>query len=89
MNLPTVKELVSNGNRVHFAFLRAGFAHYLVEKYDEETDSVTTYLFTVPLDDIGTATLRATDKAITFMRWIRKAVENKELVFYSVTRNKN
>ena len=38
------------------------------------------YIFTVPLEDIGTATLLAEDKAITFMRWIRKAIENKTLI---------
>lgn len=38
------------------------------------------YTFPVPLDDIGTATLLSEDKAITFMRWIRKAIEDKTLV---------
>lgn len=31
--------------------------------------------FTVPVEDIGQATLMRQDKAITFMRWIRKAIE--------------
>jgi len=34
----------------------------------------------VPLSDIGDATLHATDKAIVFMRYIRKAVEEHTFV---------
>lgn len=39
-----------------------------------------TYQFCIPLDDIGNGTLRSTMKAIECMRWIRKALENKELI---------
>lgn len=31
--------------------------------------------FPVPLDDVGDATLEKEDKAIMFMRYIRKAIE--------------
>ncbi len=33
------------------------------------------FLFPVPIDDIGTATFLRTDKAILFMRYIRKWME--------------
>lgn len=38
-----------------------------------------TYDFPVPLDDIGNATLLYQDKAIMFMRYIRKAMEQGTL----------
>ena len=38
------------------------------------------YQFTVPVDDIGNATLLAQDKAITYMRWIRKAISDNTLI---------
>ena len=67
--LPTVSELVKDNNRVHFAFYRSGFFYYIVVI----TNHI--YEFPVPIEDIGNATLHDHDKAITFMRWIRKSIE--------------
>jgi len=71
-----IKDLIYNGNTVHFAFYRQQYFYYnvLSSRYNCH------YQFPVPLDDIGTATLKSQDKAITFMRWIRKAIEDKTLV---------
>ncbi len=38
------------------------------------------YKFPVNLEDLGTATLLAEHKAITLMRYIRKALEDKTFV---------
>lgn len=46
----------------------------------KEYQGIDSYLFTIPLNDIGNGTLRASMKAIEVMRWIRKALENKELI---------
>lgn len=48
-------------------------------------DIVNWYQFTVPLSDIGTGTLMKRDKAIYYMRWIRKAIDNKEFAFHAQT----
>ncbi len=61
-------------NKVTFSYLRKGTAFYNVIVDD------ITYVFPVPLDDIGDATLMKEDKAIIFMRYIRKAIENKEFI---------
>jgi len=53
-------------NQVHFRYFRDGLFYY-------ESDNG--FLFPVPLTDIGTATLKDTDKAILFMRWIRPHFE--------------
>lgn len=78
-----ISELVKH-NEVFFDSYRQGVMYYRLcvflgrdeLGYREEA----WFLFTVPLDDVGTATLKYKDKAITFMRWIRKAVENKTLI---------
>lgn len=34
------------------------------------------FMFPVPLDDIGTGAMLSRDKAITYMRWIRKSIND-------------
>jgi hypothetical protein len=68
-----ITELVRN-NKVYFSYLRQGSAFYKVSYKMKD------YTFPVPLDDIGTATLLNEDKAIFYMRWIRKAVDDKTFV---------
>ena len=69
----TIKEIVKD-NVARFAFYRAGNAFYEVEV------AGTRYKFPVSLEDLGTATLLAEHKAITLMRYIRKALEDKTFV---------
>ena len=54
---------------VDFTFYRAGHLYYVTEMGLE---------FAVPIDDIGDATFMAEDKAILFMRYIRKHLEQLE-----------
>jgi len=68
-----IKDIVK-GNVARFAFYRAGNAFYEVE-----VDG-TRYKFPVSLEDLGTATLFAEHKAITLMRYIRRALEDKTFV---------
>jgi len=65
-----IKDIVK-GKVARFSFYRAGHAFYEVEV------SGTKYKFPVSLEDLGTATLLAEHKAITLMRYIRKALEDK------------
>lgn len=74
MNKPALKELIKS--EVRFEMYRQGIFYYRVWHLTEKIQ----YLFPVPADDIGTATLLASDKAITFMRWIRKALEDGTLI---------
>ena len=74
-------ELVK-GHRVSFQSFRQGVFYYILTTIEDVENGMkfTDYQFGVPLDDIGTATLKAQDKAITFMRWIRKAIEDKTFI---------
>jgi len=77
----TVKDFVGSNNKVTFDSYRQGHFYYNVPRLavDEDDVFLDVYQFTVPIEDIGTATLLAEDKAITFMRWIRKAIEDGTL----------
>jgi hypothetical protein len=69
MELPNIKDLVKD-KQVQFVRYRAGELWYKCENGME---------FPVPISDIGDATFLATDKAILFMRYIRKQLEALEL----------
>jgi len=73
----TVKELVKD-NEVTFDSFRQGFFYYNLTISGGGIMKI--YQFSVPLEDIGTATMPAKEKAILFMRWIRKAKEDKTLI---------
>lgn len=64
-----IKDMVKDGKRVTFAFYRCGELYYRTECGFE---------FPVPIHDIGNATFLAEDKAILFMRYIRKHIANIE-----------
>jgi hypothetical protein len=70
-----IKDIVKD-NHVRFRRYRQGVMYYSVSvpgKPDE-------YMFPVPLSDVGDATLDAQDKAIIFMRYIRKAIDENTSV---------
>jgi len=70
-----IKDIVKD-NEVTFLRYRQGIAYYTVRVPNDDVD----YLFPVPLNDVGDATLLARDKAIVFMRYIRKAIEEGTFV---------
>lgn len=72
--MPSIKELVKD-NIVTFTHYYEGDLWYNVEYCDEFGDDVT-YAFPVPVSDIGNAIFRASDKAMLFMRYIRKQLSN-------------
>lgn len=70
-----IKRFVGGFNRVWFEYYRQGYFYYNVK--DLETGE--TFTFPIPIVDTGSASLNHDDKAITFMRWIRKAIDEKTL----------
>lgn len=66
-----LKTIVSDGNKAKFSHYRDGNFFYLVKVQDQ------TYSFPIPIEDAKGTTLFAEFKAITLMRWIRKAIEDK------------
>ncbi len=69
-----IKEIVKD-NTVRFVRYRQGFAYYGVHVPEQGE-----YTFPVPLADIGDATLEHEDKAILFMRYIRRALDDGTFV---------
>lgn len=69
-----IKDLVKD-NVVIFDSYRAGVFYYNIMTQMEDK-----YQFQVPIEDIGNATLLSSDKAITYMRWIRKSMADNTLI---------
>lgn len=66
-----LKAIVGNNNKAVFSHYRDGNFFYVVKVQNE------TYSFPIPIEDAKGTTLFAEFKAITLMRWIRKAIEDK------------
>ena len=60
-----IKEMIKN-KKVTFLFYKEKELWYTTECGFE---------FPVPINDVGTASMNAEDKAIMFMRWIRKQID--------------
>lgn len=58
---------------VTFLFYRKGYLYYSCENG---------FVFTVPVEDTGDAEFKSSDKGIFFMRWIRKTIQEAELLGY-------
>jgi hypothetical protein len=67
--MESIKDMVKDNRKVRFSFYRDRQLFYLTESGFE---------FPVPIDDIGNATFLAEDKAILFMRYIRKHLKTIE-----------
>lgn len=57
----TLKDMVSNNKTVTFLYYKDSNLWYKTE---------CDFTFPVPIDDVGTATMMASDKALLFMRYI-------------------
>ena len=66
-----LKAIVGGSNKARFSHYRDGNFFYVVAVEDQ------TYSFPIPVEDAKGTTLFAEFKAITLMRWIRKALEDK------------
>ena len=64
-----IKSMVKDGKKVNFVFYRSGELFYTTECGFE---------FPVPIHDTGNGIFKAEDKAILFMRYIRKHIVNIE-----------
>lgn len=69
----TIKEVVKN-NTAEFSFYRQNYIYYKIKIQDDW------YEFPIDIEDLGTATLVSPCKAITLMRYIRKAIEGNMLI---------
>jgi len=71
-----VKDFVAKDNLVRFDSFRNGIFYYNVA----HTKTGLLHQFQVPIEDVSGVTLIAHDKSVTYMRWIRKSIENKTLI---------
>lgn len=64
-----IKDMVKGGKQVEFQFYRKGELFYKTE---------CGFLFPVPISDTGDGQFNRTDKAMMFMRYIRKYIQELE-----------
>lgn len=62
----SIKDMVKDDKKVYFLFYRCGELWYKTE---------TNFVFPVPISDTGDATFLNEDRAMLFMRYIRKHLE--------------
>ncbi|MCB0631289.1 MAG: hypothetical protein KDD15_16200 [Lewinella sp.] len=74
----TLKEIVKD-NRVYFNSYRKGVLYYRVAVDGKN------YRFPVPIEDTGDATFLDSDKAMLFMRYIRKALKENTFELLAVS----
>jgi len=67
--MSNIKDMVKDGKQVEFKFYRKGELFY-------ETECG--FLFPVPISDTGDGQFNRTDKAMMFMRYIRKELTARE-----------
>lgn len=65
--MKTLKEMVANDAKVHFEYFRKGELWYITDCGFE---------FPVPVEDTGDGTFLKSDRAMLFMRYIRKQLES-------------
>lgn len=89
----TLKEIVENGNIARFSHYRDGNLWYVVEIPDLNLSATSTaksaieeaaqktvrYQFPISNEEAKGGTFLAEHKAVTLMRWIRKAIESDTL----------
>lgn len=68
-----IKEIIKD-NKVNFSHYRANILYYNIIVNNEK------FMFPVPIEDIGDATFLNEDKAIIFMRYIRKGLNENTFV---------
>lgn len=80
MNKVNLKDLVKD-NYCNFSHYQGENLFYNVSAYPDSdaTEYISNYQFPIPIIETGNAFFMAREKAIYFMRWIRKAIENEEL----------
>lgn len=70
-----ITNFVNPVNVATFDHLRCNVAYYTIG----DIFSSERYMFPIPLEDLGNATLQNQERAIILMRYIRKALENNEM----------
>lgn len=80
----TIKDLVRDGNSALFNRYIHGSEgatlYYLVWDYQGDTKNTDCYEFPIPASEIENTQVTREMKALTLMRWIRKAMDNGTLV---------
>lgn len=76
--LKDLKHMVKGDQTVNFTRYHDGALWYRLNFTPPPTRAIVNFEFPVPVSDIGSATFLAEDRAILFMRYIRKYLQTLE-----------
>jgi len=71
-----ISDFVIKDNTAYFDSFRNGIFYYNIYKANSDIQ----YQFQIPIEEIAGATIKAEEKSITMMRWIRKSIGNKTFI---------
>ena len=74
-----ITDFVYDGNYCQFEYYRKNVLYYSIYRKDSNDK----YIFPVPMEDLGDATINNTEKSILLMRYIRIASKDTTLVPYN------
>jgi hypothetical protein len=76
-----ITEFVKNDNKANFSHFRSGYLYYdVLRQTNNFTSDPEIYQFPVCIQDLDGATVYEEMKAITLMRYIRKAMKDGTLI---------
>ncbi len=73
MNIPTVKECVSDNKEAYFWYYVNGEMWYCIDL--EEVIGNKCFYFPIPISDLGNTKICRTESALLLMRYIRKHID--------------
>lgn len=86
MNIPSIKDLVKDNNVIIQRFKSGNLFYRLIYSTGLDDEEVKyCYEFPVPIEDVGEAEMKNQDKAIYFMRYIKRAItDNTFLLIWTL-----
>jgi hypothetical protein len=78
-----VSDFCKKGYWASFVYYRQGYMYFEVESWVKKNgfdSQLRRFMFPVEVADLGTATVNNIEKAITMMRYIRKALEDGTMI---------
>jgi hypothetical protein len=75
MKVPTVKQVVRNNQARFLKYENGNLWYYVLYSEDDDYNKPRQFDFPIPVADAGDGAFLSSDKAITYMRWIRKHID--------------
>lgn len=76
-----VSDLIKS-NYCSFSHIRRGMLYYTIsENIDSRT--IITYIFPIPISELGSSSISVRERAVSLIVWIKKAIKEDNFLVYS------